>query len=442
MEMVIYYIFTYYSAFVMNFFILRNHLTRSAPKVMSVWLAVTVVFSLSLFLLTPLLSYDRMHFLLADLLYMFSMLFYMSKATRYGIQKQLFIFFMVFHFLNVQGMILFFAGMPFLALLSSTQNYLFNILVRIILTVLMIFMMHRFFEPFLGQIKSKDVKGLWAVPFLFLFVENMFFFIILYDGAEEMWQTISPWIYMIFISVATIAFVSYVLLIRTLAGIAKNTQMESEITVTNRQLEMQKKFYEGMQTNIAETKTARHDLRHHLSLVQSYIDKGETAKLKSYVNEYTNTLPADIEIIFCENFAVNSIIRYYTEIAKNEDIHIDVSLELPETTGISDADLCIVFGNCIENAIEACRRISGDKFIRIVSKFTGKMLAITVDNSFDGELNKDGEIFVSQKRGGEGLGISSVRAVARKYNEAARFEAKGNVFCASIMLRAQPGMPA
>ncbi|MCL2003512.1 MAG: GHKL domain-containing protein [Oscillospiraceae bacterium] len=438
MGTVFHYFFSYYSLFVLYFFLFRNHLTRSAYKVLLLWLAATAVFSSLLTLLTPLLSYEHLHFLFADLLYFLLVFLYMLKNTRLGIQKQLFIFFLALHLTNLQSMLLYFAGSTFLSLLSETSGYLFNVSGRLVLLAVMILLLYRLFEPSLTRIKSQDIKGLWAVPLLFFSVENLLFFAILFNGAEEVWQTISPWVYTVFTSVAVVIFFTYALLLRMLSGIAKNTRMESEITLAHRQLELQKRFYDGVQKNIEDTKAARHDLRHHLSLIQSYINEGEPAKLKSYVNEYTETLPADIETVFCENFAVNSIMRYYAEIAKNEGIRLDARLELPENTGISDSDLCIVFGNCIENAVEACRRISGDRFIKVSSKFTGKMLAITIDNSFDGELMKDGGVFLSRKHEGEGVGISSVKAVARKYNETARFEAEGKVFCASITLRAEP----
>jgi predicted acetyltransferase len=67
------------------------------------------------------------------------------------------------------------------------------------------------------------------------------------------------------------------------------------------------------------------------------------------------------------------------------------------------------------------------------------MLAITIDNSFDSETIKRGEIFLSRKHDGEGVGISSVKAVARKHNGEAQFEAKDAVFQASIILQMNRG---
>jgi len=199
------------------------------------------------------------------------------------------------------------------------------------------------------------------------------------------------------------------------------------------QQELQGEHYKMLRNHIDETRRARHDLRHHLSVFLSFIDKGETGKLVDYINEYQASLPEDTGITFCENYAVNSILSYYVGIAKKEGINVTVHTELPEKTGVSDTDLCIVFGNCVENAIEACRNVTENRFITINSETIGDMLSVTVDNSFDGELTKKGDVFLSRKHDG-GIGISSVRIVAHKYNGEARFKVSGNVFQASVLL--------
>ena len=91
-------------------------------------------------------------------------------------------------------------------------------------------------------------------------------------------------------------------------------------------------------------------------------------------------------------------------------------------------------GNCIENAVEACRRFDGERYIKIRSKKTYEMFTVIIVNSFDGNLKKEGDRFMSRKRDGEGIGISSVKAIAEKYGEPALFEAEGNEFKATVIL--------
>jgi len=217
-------------------------------------------------------------------------------------------------------------------------------------------------------------------------------------------------------------------------------RLSAEVAVLENLSQLKTEYYNTLQSHITETRQARHDLRHHLSVFKAYIKSGETEKLAEYINDYSDSLPDDTEITFCDNYAVNSILRYYIAIAKSEGIKVDTHLELPENSGISDSDLCIIFGNCIENAIEACRRLDGDKFIRINSVIVGDMLAITIDNSFDGITDKENDDFISRKHEGNasvrgvGIGISSVKAVAHKYDGETRFEAKDDLFQVSVML--------
>jgi len=216
--------------------------------------------------------------------------------------------------------------------------------------------------------------------------------------------------------------------------------LSAEVAALENISQLKTEYYQAIQSHITATKQARHDLRHHLSVIQSCIDKGDIDQLTKYMDEYRKSLPDDTDFTFCNNYAVNSILRYYSAIAKNEDISFDTHITLPENNQVSDADLCIIFGNCIENAIEACRRVETDRFIKINARVVGKNLAITIDNSFDGLINENEGVFFSRKHenntsiGSVGIGISSVKAVVAKYGATARFEASGNVFQAMVLL--------
>jgi len=212
------------------------------------------------------------------------------------------------------------------------------------------------------------------------------------------------------------------------SSIEKNAQIEQR-------LELQGEYYKNIQTHITETKRANHDLRQHLSVIQSHIAAGEIEKLSGYLSKYVESLPFNTGLAFCENFAVNSILQYYFNMAVNENIQFDTKLEVPENMSIGDSDLCIIFGNCVENAIEACRQLDSGRFIKIWSMLKGKMFTVVIENSFDGSIKKDGDRFLSHKHKGEGIGISSVKAVVEKYGESAQFETDGNVFRATVILR-------
>jgi len=236
------------------------------------------------------------------------------------------------------------------------------------------------------------------------------------------------------ISISNVASTLTMLLIYIGVQVDKSAQFTQNIAVVERQLELQSEHFNMLQTHIDETKKARHDLRHHLTMIQAFIETGEKEKLTDYVSQYKSLL-LDDTFIFCDNIAVNSLLWYYYAIAKNEDVNFNAKLGLSENIGISDTDLCIIFGNSIENAIEACRKVDGVKYIKIISMLTENLLAITIDNSFNGELKKDGDTFISTKHERKGIGTISVKAVAEKYGGTVEYSAIDSEFQVSIMLR-------
>ena len=95
----------------------------------------------------------------------------------------------------------------------------------------------------------------------------------------------------------------------------------------------------------------------------------------------------------------------------------------------------VLLGNLLENAVEACgRQRDGEKFIRLSMKQVGAAIVIVLDNSFSGELKKEGQALLSSKREGAGVGLSSIQEIAKNYHGFVKFEQRGHLFSASVFL--------
>ena len=217
---------------------------------------------------------------------------------------------------------------------------------------------------------------------------------------------------------------------------AENIYLEEKANLSEQQLTLEREYFQAIVAHIDETKAARHDLRHHLTLLQAYLAAGEQQKLEEYISQYLQTVAEDSKIILCKNYAVDTIVRHYIEKSKRAGIHTDVLLNIPAKITISESDLCIVFGNLLENAWEACnRQKTGEKFITVSAALAGDYIIITVDNSFEGFILKENDVFLSSKRDGKGIGITSVQAVSDKYYGEVKFEFSDQIFRSSIMLK-------
>lgn len=216
---------------------------------------------------------------------------------------------------------------------------------------------------------------------------------------------------------------------------AKQKELDFEMNLMEMRMTEQKKRNLLLTENEEQIKQQRHDLRHQLTVI-SELANGGSEQLHSYLQNLIAEIPAP-QKDYCENKAVNSIVSHYAALCKKQGIELSVHLTVPQKTEqISDSSLCIIFGNLLENAVEACNRmIDGRRFIKLNSNMQYQLLTITMDNSFGGKFTEENGKFRSSKRNEFGIGLSSIKSVAEKRGGDAEFHADGLVFLSSVYVR-------
>lgn len=213
-------------------------------------------------------------------------------------------------------------------------------------------------------------------------------------------------------------------------------RLELEMSIMNRQLDIQREQYKAIAQNAETIKAQRHDLRHHLAVIKGYSTSHDMQGLNTYLEEWTASIAQSNKTSLCENFAVNAIALHYLALAEAAGIATTFHFTIPASfSHVQDTDLCIIIGNFLENAIEACGRVTeNERFIKLNTRMQSNVLTITMDNSFDGYWQEKDGVFLSRKHDGEGIGLTSVQAVVEKYGGRVKFEAKGNVFLSSAYI--------
>ncbi|NMA18340.1 MAG: GHKL domain-containing protein [Clostridiaceae bacterium] len=236
----------------------------------------------------------------------------------------------------------------------------------------------------------------------------------------------------------TLGFISGSYVQDSMKIVAEKEHLEHQVQEINHQLEIQRMHYQRIADNEAMIKAQRHDLRHQLTVLKVLYGQNDKDKFERYLDILNKKLPSEREPLLCENYAVNAIASHYAEMARLAGADVSVSLMVPQKLPADvESDLCVIIGNLMENAAEACARMTGDdRFVHVNSVLQYGVLTIVVDNSFEGKLRKKEEgVYFSSKRDEEGIGLTSVTAVARKYDGNAYFEEKDGIFQASVYAR-------
>ena len=222
--------------------------------------------------------------------------------------------------------------------------------------------------------------------------------------------------------------------------VSENVSLKEHARMTERQLHLQREQYARLAENEESAKRMRHDIRYHLALIVDYHNSGESEKLGDYLARLAEALPSADEKKYCMNFAVNAVVARYAAVAERCGIRADIKLDIPEKTGkVHDMDLCVIMGNLLENAIEACLRVGDNKkFVKVRSAVDRNFLTIVVENSFDGLWLEEGGVYLSRKEFPKtresGVGLSSVRAICEKNGGLMRIEINGQIWKTSALV--------
>lgn len=228
-------------------------------------------------------------------------------------------------------------------------------------------------------------------------------------------------------------FFLYIAIYRIAMSVLSNAKLTERIQF----FEMQENQYLIQKKYIEETSKQRHDFRQSLFTLNRLAEDGNLEGLKEYLSKYVEILPKTEIKPYCKNSAINALLNYYAQSAKDSGIRTEWNIGLPETLTISEPDFCSLLGNLIENAISGCMTVSEKENRYHCLSVTVKNdvnLYIVSTNRFNGIVTlKDGR-YLSTKRRGNGIGIHSMKMIAEKYHGVARFYHSEDEFYGDVML--------
>lgn len=211
--------------------------------------------------------------------------------------------------------------------------------------------------------------------------------------------------------------------------------LQEETNQLSKQIGIQKTHYAELTNRIDESIRLRHDHRHHLQTIFSYLKQNKIEKAICYLNEYIDTREQNERIVLCRNMLVDALLHYYKSKCQEHNIAFECLAELPVNLSISDTDFSILLGNLLENAFEAASLVnSTDSFMKVQIQWQKGKIIASIQNSFEKEpIIKNGH-FYSTKHSGTGIGTASAKIMTEKYHGVIAFDSQNNHFCVTFII--------
>ena len=204
-------------------------------------------------------------------------------------------------------------------------------------------------------------------------------------------------------------------------------------------MQYQKSYYQELENSQETVRRMRHDMKNHLGVAAMLLKDGHYEKAEEYLSGLNQEFAARTKT-YCSDPVVNAVLNAKMQRAQEEGIACEYQVDLTESLPIEDIDLCAIFANTLDNAIEACMKISEADRRRILLK------ARCVNGNFSFEIENTKENAVTEKNGNfetdkedrhsHGIGLRSVRQIVQKYNGEIRIDYTGETFRVTVFLAA------
>ena len=202
--------------------------------------------------------------------------------------------------------------------------------------------------------------------------------------------------------------------------LADDLQVKRMNVVYEQQLELCERHQEETEISMLQIRDVRHSMRNHFNSILAYAERGECDEIIQFVDDVIEDGKLELSgTVNTGNIVTDSLVGYWERIAEQKGIEFRSELSIPMEMPFKGADISLILGNLLENAVEGAGKAEKRKYIRLKIKYDKKNLLIMVENSYKGKLVKGrGEELRTTKtdKDNHGIGLSSVRRVVGKYH--------------------------
>lgn len=203
--------------------------------------------------------------------------------------------------------------------------------------------------------------------------------------------------------------------------------------------EILEKYYREQEESHNEIRKLRHDFNNHIICISSLATNNNLQGINTYlenINSYMSNYDMHIK---SGNDIVDAVLNNKILVAKKNKIDIKINAYVPKEIKISHMDLCAIFSNLLDNAIEACLKIGKHSSGKVDIKINPikQYLSITISNTTINNPIKKSFNFETTKNDNKnhGFGMKIIRDIVEKYDGHINYEYKDNVFTIKILLK-------
>ena len=215
---------------------------------------------------------------------------------------------------------------------------------------------------------------------------------------------------------------------------AENRELKYKIALYERQAQSNYDYYARQVESNKTALSVTHDLRKHIQVMKELKQHGASSELQDYVEEFEDMISPLLTRQYCDNLILNTIISDKVDYCRKNGIHFQVDIQNVYIDFMKQIDITTLFGNILDNALEACEKTNEKELSLKVYPFN-KLVYIQLSNSFHEKIKWSAKGRpLSAKGEHHGIGLGNVENVLKDYNGSIQFTVEEQTFSVEIMI--------
>ncbi len=200
-----------------------------------------------------------------------------------------------------------------------------------------------------------------------------------------------------------------------------------------KQVNIQLDHYTKMEKMNSEIRKFKHDYNNHICCISGLLRAQKYDEIRDYIETISGQMPSGEFMFRTGNYIADAILSDKQEQAASNSITIEFDGHIPPD--INNTDLCIILSNAIDNSIEACREVAGNKIISVYGNFQqGYTILIIKNPTVNTISDKTLPETTKNDKLNHGFGLSNIENVVAKYNGKMQTSCDDGTFTLSIAL--------
>ena len=184
-------------------------------------------------------------------------------------------------------------------------------------------------------------------------------------------------------------------------------------------LQTKVKILEERYQEMLKSRKVVHDMKNHILALKKYDQEQNWSGLHEYLNELSDDMLEYNFHVWTGNHMLDMILNQKRKDAQNQNTVIQIDTEVFSTLPFTDREIISLFGNLLDNALEACEKINDkERWIKIKIKKKNLLLYIEIANALEEMPKQIQKEFVSNKKdnGLHGYGMKNIQDIVKKYD--------------------------